>query len=290
MAWSPQEEALPKSHQMHVPVPATRSRYRASTSLLPCKISSWGKKGELQACFCHFPAIPHRPLSLLLEEPASHASGGAFTAWGKATCSLCCPWSRYVEDHAATAPLLEGTSDTPCPPSCSQRGVTSMRSGWLQSPDPPPRRVTPHLPRLLPTPGEGGFPTSTPKPPGCNSGPRHLVAWPVPANTSVVQPGILRDRSWGPWDTGRGGRHSKDSSPTNPAQRSCSCRPWETLLSVLLRLSLSEKQRQKAFLWHNITRIACKFKGRALPRRALSSAQPTCKNIRFVKGSSSPRP
>lgn len=93
-----------------------------------------------------------------------------------------------------------------------------MRSRWLQSPDHPPRRVTPHLSWLLPTLGEGGFLTSTPNPTGCNLGPGPPDAWPVTADTSAVQQGIHIV----PWDTGRGGRHSKDTGPTHPTQPSCS--------------------------------------------------------------------
>lgn len=92
----------------------------------------------------------------------------------------------------------------------------------------------------------------------------------------------------GLWDTRTEVGGTARTVATHPPHRPpAAAWPQTALGSLLLRLNLQQsKERQKAFLWHNVTRTACKFWGRALPRMALCSQQPTCKNTPFAKGPS----
>lgn len=194
------------------------------------------------------------------------------------------PWS------ITQAQLLcwKGPWDTLCPPSCSQHEVRVAVARLGRTLSPPPTQNSDTSPPVAAShSGQGRVSHLHPDPPrGYNSGlrplrciARHCRHPCCAAGLSFPRGRRLRDHSrngpeehvglWDAWaevgDTARVAATSTHHSP------SAAARPQETLISLLLRQPFRKARRQKAFLRCNVMRIACKFKGRALPGMALSS-------------------
>lgn len=128
----------------------------------------WWNRGELGAGFCHFPAVPHPPLSLLREEPAPQSAGAVLAAGDK---SHLLP---LVSPERISAPA-PAPGDTPWAP---PRGGCARTEG-------------PHLP-----PGAPRGPHRHPEPLGSDLGTSALVVSPVARLHSLPLHSLCQGRAF----------------------------------------------------------------------------------------------